>query len=639
MSGQCSVGPAHSHCANQWAAAASRGDAKALRRLLLSLGDDDPLARASAYDALAPLYRAPLDGQSAMAVDAITAPRDAQFVALLGSILQDHHGEFCAAAALRLLSASRLNLQALLVSLLTDADAELRIYAALLLGMRGDGTERGEDARMTESALVLALSDADENVAFHAAEALGRLRAVGAVDALTRAASRARLQCAYAALDALAAIGAGALAAQAAVVALLDDTALAETAARALGELGDAQSCAPLLARLNRISLPETALAGACIGALIAIERRLQEWPDAAAMYRETVADGLNATGIDAVFKAAQRELGPARGHQRAGAVVILLGWLDSARARAMLLRLSRADAPIARAAVAELSRHGALYDLIALSERAGPAQVDAINALAERNAQSASATLLARLDADGPVRLAAVKALGRLDAECAFEPLLSLLVIDDAPLRQAVIDALTALAHPHSARRARELLRWPDAAAREAAIELIGALALVSELPALLAHTRTDVEADARVRRAALRQLPRLRLGAPALGIDLHDELQRVLTSDVASVRAQAAHALRSLDEVDATRLLLTGLADPDLWVRYYAARAASGANDASVLAALKRAALSDPAPPVRIAALEALGPRDADLARDLTGDPNFDLAQAARGVLKAKR
>ena len=95
-------------------------------------------------------------------------------------------------------------------------------------------------------------------------------------------------------------------------------------------------------------------------------------------------------------------------------------------------------------------------------------------------------------------------------------------------------------------------------------------------------------------------------------------------------SARAAAVRALGRLDDERAGRALMEALRDDVFWVRYYAARALADQRHSDAVAALNSAALNDPAPPVRIAATEALGVIDPDSASNalihLAGDPSMN-------------
>ena len=86
-----------------------------------------------------------------------------------------------------------------LATLSKDADAEVRMYAALTLGTLAD-----DRAVPVVAAL---LGDSDINVRYHAIEALAKLKAVEAVDELASIAESQEFFLAFAALDALGVIG------------------------------------------------------------------------------------------------------------------------------------------------------------------------------------------------------------------------------------------------------------------------------------------------------------------------------------------------------------------------------------------------------------------------------------------------
>jgi HEAT repeat protein len=82
-----------------------------------------------------------------------------------------------------------------------------------------------------------------------------------------------------------------------------------------------------------------------------------------------------------------------------------------------------------------------------------------------------------------------------------------------------------------------------------------------------------------------------------------------------------------------------VAALGDADAWVKYYASRAIAERRHAAAVPALERLAASDPAPHVRIAALNAIGALGASSAvatvKALTGDPHADVAAAALAAL----
>ncbi len=110
------------------------------------------------------------------AVGALASRPDPELLHAIVTALRDGHHDFSLlSSALRLLSLTGMNAADALIELLHSDEADLRIQAALALGLQS-GPE-------VVNALLAALDDADRNVRFHAIESLGKLRARTAVDA------------------------------------------------------------------------------------------------------------------------------------------------------------------------------------------------------------------------------------------------------------------------------------------------------------------------------------------------------------------------------------------------------------------------------------------------------------------------
>jgi HEAT repeat protein len=90
-------------------------------------------------------------------------------------------------------------------------------------------------------------------------------------------------------------------------------------------------------------------------------------------------------------------------------------------------------------------------------------------------------------------------------------------------------------------------------------------------------------------------------------------------LREDVPRVRAAAARIGGSLDSPEVDEALVAALADAAPWVRYHAARSLAKRGASPAFESLRRIVESDPAPHVRIAALEATGALGGDRAIDL--------------------
>ncbi|HEU4562604.1 MAG TPA: HEAT repeat domain-containing protein [Longimicrobium sp.] len=564
------------------------------RRIAEELESGDEGARLRAVEALAAEEASPdvlvdaFDDASwrvrGAAVEAMARHAGEGVAEVLARVLREQHRDLAVLnATLSALAASGEEVLPSLLGLLESDDADLRVYVALALGLRGDPG--------AVPALVRAMDDPDANVRFHALEALGRLRARDAAPAIAAVAESRDFSVAFAALDALAAIGDETAAPR--IVPLLDDELLRPAALSALGRLGGEESVAPLVSLLARPDVAPAEVAEA----LATIHARYQEgFGDGEVIAR--LAAGTAAPGVAPVLVAA---LGSASGAELS-ALARVLGWLEAEGAAEPLVRaLAHADA---RAAAAEgLVRLGAraVDALVAgIAEMEEDALRCAVGALGRIGAPAAVPALLALLR-DAPDAAAAVAdALGRIGDGRAFEPLVALLGDSHAAVRQAAVGALSSIGHPALQARTAELLRSESPAVRESAARIAGYFGYRECADALveLCH-----DGDESVRRAAVEHL--VFLEDPRTGGALRD----VLASGTGTARAAAARALAQVGPRDAAELLPGALADTDLWVRYYAARSAGSLGTASLVPRIAELALRDPAVPVRIAAAEALG------------------------------
>lgn len=534
---------------------------------------------------------------------------------VLTRVLREQHRDLAVLnATLSALAASGEEVLPPLLELLGSDDADLRVYVALALGMRGDPR--------AVPALVSALRDPDDNVRFHALEALGRLRARAAVPAVAQVAEARDFATAFAALDALAAIGDETAAPR--ILALLDDEFLRTAALGALGRLGGEEAVAPLLGLLARDDVAPAEVAQA----LAAIHARYQAgFGDGEVIAR--LAGGTAPPGV--ADRLAEALASAPRGEWAALARV--LGWLRAGDAAPALLVRALAH-PDARAAAAEgLVRLGArAVDalLAGMAEMDDDALRAAVGALGRIGSPAAVPALLALLD-DAPQAAAAVAdALGRIGDGRAFEPLVALLGDPQAAVRQAAVGALSSIGHPALQARVAGLLRSPSPAVRESAARIAGYFGYGECAGALL---ELCADGDESVRRAAVEHL--VHLDDPRTA----DALAAVLASGTGTARAAAARALARLAPGDAAPLLSRALADPDLWVRYYAARSAGSLRLAPAAPRLVELALGDPAVPVRIAAAEALGtigtPQAVAALCTVAGDADPEPRRAALGAL----
>jgi HEAT repeat protein len=547
------------------------------------------------------------------AVEGLSRHAHRDMLASLLTALRDEHRDFnVLSSALQLLATSDVDLTGPLTELLRDADAGLRIQAALALGEQRQPAAIGP--------LIAALRDPDVNVRFHAVEALGRLRAADAVEPLAEIAEGDDFFLAFPAIDALAQISDSRVAAR--LVPLLTRPELGEAVADALGELGGGEVVRPLVEVLN------TSGGAAPIARALArlhgrYESRYGGGAYVAAEFRAALEPAGAQRLIDAVGRAASQDL---------RSLVPVLGWLRGPAVERALARLL--GQPDVRADVIEaIVRQGAgIVSLLTEQLEAGDAEtrraaVLALGRIGDRRAAPALARLL---DGDRDLVLAVASALGAIGDPGAFEPLLPLLAHRDSAIRQAAIGALNSIGHPEMASRVPALLASPDPLLRESALRIAGYFGYRDAVDGVVACCADPEEG---VRRAAIEQLPYF--DDPRA----HPLLAAALRTDTPRVRAAAAQAMAGMPGDAARFALLAALRDQDAWVRYYAARSLGERREAAALGALAEAARGDAAMHVRIAALDAIGAADgpgaADVLLPYAAAPHADLAAAALRAL----
>jgi HEAT repeat protein len=547
-----------------------------------------------------------------MAVSTL-AQHGAAVVDTLVQTLRDQHRDLSVlSSALDLLSVSDIDIVEPVIRFLEDEDTNLRIQAALILGQRRDHRAIGP--------LVARLGDDDVNVRFHVIEALGRLHAVDASDALSEIALKRDFFLAFPAIQALTEIG-NTLAAPR-LVPLLADEMLRAPVIEALGNLGDEDVTVPLVQLLNTSDAPTEVITDALSGLFNRYESRYGAGDHIADLVRRHVTASGTQNILDAVLRvSADRLPGLAR----------VLGWLEGEAVQRALTRLLGQDT-VRSHVVEALVRNGAGV-VVPLIEQLHAEDLDtrqaAAVALGRIGDRRATAPLVAALD-EPDLTLAAAGALARLGDGAAFEALVARLGDPDAAVRQAVIAALNSIGHEDMPGRIAALLTNADPIVREAALKIAGYFGYVDCLDRVLACCRDDNET---VRRTAVEQLPFFEDGGA------FETLARALEDDAASVRAAAASALARVEHPSRTAALLRALNDSDPWVRFVTLRTlgAIGATEAvlPVLARIEK----DPAPHVRLAAIEVIGrisPSQAlEVLEPLTTSPNPDIARTAVAAL----
>jgi HEAT repeat protein len=454
----------------------------------------------------------------------------------------------------------------------SDADADVRVLAATALG------ESGNPA--ASAALQDGLEDPEPNVAAAAADGLGVLKSVEAVEALGAAASGADFWVRIAAVVALGRIGDRR--AVSTLVAVTSDPLLAEAAATALGQLGD-PAALDALRPLAQRSHPTHAAAVRAAELILESNPRLRppEW------LRETL-------------RGSEAELATLLERDGDPTAARLLGIAGTrAAAERLLVALASPHAAAAAVGLASLPADVATTMLIPQLREVGPeARVSILATLPPLNDAAAIRAVAGHLsDPWEPARAAASEALGRSDP---------------AEVLPQIREALE------------------DPASRYAAVRTLGFLGDDRCTP-LAAHL---ADADAAVRRAAAEGL--IRCATPGVRERIVGALRE---ESNAAVRAALVEALGSTGGADAVAHLEPLLADPDPVLRFAVIRALGHTRAPEALPALV-AALGDQRHEFQAAALGALGelgqPSAADSVASFLGVANRDIRLTAALALR---
>ena len=553
------------------------------------MGDDDSRVRHMAVSTLAPHGAAVVD-------------------TLVRTLREQHRDLSVLSSALDLLSVSDIDIVEPMIRFLEDADTNLRIQAALILGQQRD--------RRAIAPLIARLSDDDVNVRFHAIEALGRLHAMEASEVLTAIALETDFFLAFPAIQALTQIGDPLAAPR--LVPLLADELLRAPVVEALGVLGDEDVTGPLVRLLNTSDAPTEVITDALSGLYTRYESRYAAGDHIADLVRREVT----ATGTQNILDAVPRVSA-----DRLAGLARVLGWLEGEAVQRALTRLL-GQGTVRSHVVEALVRSGAgvvppvIEQLHAEDLETRQAAAVALGRIGDRRA---TAPLVAALD-DRELTLAAAGALARIGDESAFDSLVTRLGDPDVGIRQAVIAALNSIGHPHMPDRIAVLLTDADPVVRESALKIAGYFGYPACLERVLACCRDDHEA---VRRTAIEQLAFFE--EPGV----FAALVWALDHDAAPVRAAAASALARVPHPERTATLLGALRDPDPWVRFVTLRSLGAIGAVEAVGSVLTTVEQDPAPHVRLAAIEVIGrisPTQAlAVLEPLTTSPNRDIARVA--------
>ena len=531
---------------------------------------------------------------------------------LLAALERDHQNLDLLSSALRVLIAANRDVVPPLIALLSDPHANLRMHAALALGQLG--------AAEAVPALVATLDDEDANVRFHAIEALGHLAAPAAVDSLTRIAESGDFFLAFPAIDALARTDDPRVAPS--LIGLLENEHLRPAVVDTLAALGDEECVPPLVALLDA----GKGDAGPVAAALDQIRERYERTFAAGEHIVELTRSSIGSGGIRHLAAAIDRRERPL------ASLVNVIGWTGDVAAAVLVTLIS--DPAVQTEVVDRLAAIGrpaipSLLEALTTGDRlARLAIAGLLGRIGDRCAVPVLIGLLSEADADLVTTAAA--ALASLGDPMPLAALLPLFGHERPAVRHAAVAAVNAIGAGTAELYVRERLEDPNPHVRECAIRVAGYFGFESCVPHILGALE-DGHED--VRRAAIEQLSVLdHPQAPR-------RLAAALSGDSPRNRAAAAHAARAADDPSLDLALIDALSDADPWVRYFAAGSLSQRRTRGAVGELSRVAAADPAPQVRIAAMQAVGELDPGaaipLAEQLVQEKDDDIACAALSAI----
>jgi len=537
---------------------------------------------------------------------------------LLDALQERHRNPAVLNAVLTALVRTRDDTGQAVTELLASEDAEVRTYGALALGLMGDSR--------AVAPLMTLLQDDDTNVRFHAIEALGRIGDAEPVDALAAIAESRDFFLAFAALDAIGLIGEPAVASR--VVALLDDEVLFPAVAACLGAIG-AEDVVPALTPFVKggpMVIP-------AVVALAAIHDRIDSQLGEGSLVADLTRAALSCEAAFALVGALA-----AATESEGRAALLVLSWLACDGIETILAQYL-SEPGLRQFAVQFLVRRGVAATsavTVAASGDTAEERQAAAEVLGRIGSSESVPALLGLLNDEPSVIVAAANALGAIGDRGAFEPLLEALDSPESMVRQAAISALNSIGHPRMEEAITGRLTDASPRVREAAARIAGYFGYQSSLRRLVELCDDEDEA---VRRAAVEHLANY--DQRQAWSKIHETL---MGDGSASVRAAAARAMGRAGNDAARDALVRAAGDENLWVRYFAVRSL-GRQDrethAQTLACLAERATRDEAPPVRIAAIEAIAMIGSgtmvQVLLPLVHEPNLEIASAAVVALGA--
>lgn len=491
---------------------------------------------------------------------------------------------------------------------LEDADADVRIFAAQILGNTG--------LKEAFPALKTALSDPEENVRYAAVEALGRVGDPAAIPLLLD-----MLPDEWARYPAVASLGQ--LKAREAVPHLLklyaEDEWVHHAVIEALGNIGDADQIDFLIEALhteNEMILQASLMALARIEQLSpsgAFERVRAKGIDVEAALvaalqvhdlgvRKSAIWTLGVIGNESHLSLLLKQLGDFQEEIQEGARQALIR-LGAKHLDVLLDLYGSQDRPLQQEVLSifgAIGHDGAVPLLLAaLEDEVEVIREAAAKALVNFKDRAVIDPLIAHLtDSSTRVQSACALALGRFRAVKGIRPLMPLLEDPDADVREAVSEALGRIGGAEVIQHTVPLLKHHRGEVRQAAIQCLG-LIVDKKVDGYLIDALNNAERG--VRRFAASVLGKRRV-LPAV-----KPLMTALLDEDWQVRKSAASALGNLHNSRGVESLLHSLQDENMWVRYAAAVALGRIGEARAKAPLYRC-LEQERGPVQIAAIGAL-------------------------------
>jgi YD repeat-containing protein len=514
------------------------------------------------------------------------------------------------AAAVDTLVASTGQVLAPVTELARDSNPAIVADAAQILGRRGSVS-----AIPILSELV---AHADDNVAVAAIEAVGRIGGPGAVDTLLVAIDSASFFRRFPAIDVLGRSGDPRAIPK--LASLLKDPTYLIEAARALGKTGEAAAVASLAQLFNHPS--EGILRIAAVALYELHERHRERFGG-----QEAPEEALRGANIgDSAARRLTRTISSADvDEQRAIAFVLgIVGGESAVSGLRGLLDLPGEPAQLAAASLKKLGRDSDLQVLSSLRDGTSARRLLLLPIVTRLSAAPEVAECLK--DADPSVRALACDALGRIGAVLFVSRIFPLLAEVNPRVVQAATGAIQSLGSAETKALTLENARSSNPVVRRNALRVLAYFGFTEALPIFL---EAMGDSDPRTIDAALVGLSFLE-DPKALEALLQAAKSRQEKTRSSTMRALGQSARRDARVV---ACLLTGIKDPDAWVRYYACQALGRLGQETASEAIATL-LTDSAGQVRVSAVEALSHFQNDAAFDAlknaaeSGEPDVQRA-----------